>query len=304
MSLHKRHLFMFLCSVAATMVTASSESFSAKVTAVNEGDVLTILRDGAAAPEELRLYGVDCPEPGQPMNDEARKFTSEKALNQTVSVEVIAKDNEGKAVAIVTLDGDVRLHQALLAAGLAWWDSENTPEDRELRRQSAAAITTTAGLWKDPAPLSPWDYRRSHNLPSIKYSLKNEDPKPAEKHEEKPKVLSAKGTEVYKGGFSAIAPDTKSGQAVTPQRALTTPARSVGPEHAGKLTGSPGSQSLKGTSGLGQAQASSGETVYITDTGGKYHTASCRHLNNSKIQISLEYARAQGYTPCSVCGTP
>jgi hypothetical protein len=46
------------------------------------------------------------------------------------------------------------------------------------------------------------------------------------------------------------------------------------------------------------------QIVYITDTGKKYHTATCRSLAKSKIPISLKDAKAQGYTPCSVCKPP
>lgn len=42
-------------------------------------------------------------------------------------------------------------------------------------------------------------------------------------------------------------------------------------------------------------------TVYVTKTGGKYHTGGCRYLRKSKIAISLSDARSQGYDPCSVC---
>jgi hypothetical protein len=48
----------------------------------------------------------------------------------------------------------------------------------------------------------------------------------------------------------------------------------------------------------------SGTTVYITDTGEKYHRAGCRYLSKSKIAISLSKAKAEGYTPCSVCKPP
>lgn len=43
------------------------------------------------------------------------------------------------------------------------------------------------------------------------------------------------------------------------------------------------------------------QTVYITKTGAKYHTGSCRYLSRSKIPISLADAKQKGYTPCSVC---
>lgn len=49
---------------------------------------------------------------------------------------------------------------------------------------------------------------------------------------------------------------------------------------------------------------SSGVTVYITDTGAKYHTAGCQYLRQSKHAISLKAAKAQGYTPCSRCNPP
>lgn len=44
------------------------------------------------------------------------------------------------------------------------------------------------------------------------------------------------------------------------------------------------------------------ETVYITNTGSKYHSAGCRYLKKSQIPISLSKAKQQGYTACSVCG--
>lgn len=43
------------------------------------------------------------------------------------------------------------------------------------------------------------------------------------------------------------------------------------------------------------------QTVYITKTGSKYHSAGCQYLRNSKIPISLSTAKAQGYTPCKIC---
>ena len=48
----------------------------------------------------------------------------------------------------------------------------------------------------------------------------------------------------------------------------------------------------------------SGTTVYITNTGEKYHRSGCRYLSKSKISISLSKAKAEGYTPCSVCKPP
>lgn len=42
-------------------------------------------------------------------------------------------------------------------------------------------------------------------------------------------------------------------------------------------------------------------TVYITDTGSKYHRDGCRYLSRSKHAISLSDAQSRGYDACSVC---
>lgn len=44
-------------------------------------------------------------------------------------------------------------------------------------------------------------------------------------------------------------------------------------------------------------------TVYITNTGSKYHNAGCRYLKKSCHAVSLQDAVA-GYSPCSVCRPP
>ena len=44
-----------------------------------------------------------------------------------------------------------------------------------------------------------------------------------------------------------------------------------------------------------------GRTVYITASGKKYHKAGCSYLKQSKIAITLQQAKEQGYTPCSRC---
>lgn len=42
-------------------------------------------------------------------------------------------------------------------------------------------------------------------------------------------------------------------------------------------------------------------TYYVTQSGKKYHIASCSYLSKSKIAISMDRIKAEGYTPCSRC---
>ena len=43
--------------------------------------------------------------------------------------------------------------------------------------------------------------------------------------------------------------------------------------------------------------------VYVTNTGSKYHRAGCRHLSDSKIEMTLEQAK-KNYEPCGTCHPP
>ncbi len=52
---------------------------------------------------------------------------------------------------------------------------------------------------------------------------------------------------------------------------------------------------------LAAQEPESGQTVYITDTGEKYHRSGCRYLKKSAHAIAKDRAVAQGYTPCKVC---
>ncbi len=44
-------------------------------------------------------------------------------------------------------------------------------------------------------------------------------------------------------------------------------------------------------------------TVYVTNTGTKYHTEGCRSLRKSSIPMKLSDAK-KSYSPCSICHPP
>lgn len=48
-------------------------------------------------------------------------------------------------------------------------------------------------------------------------------------------------------------------------------------------------------------QALEAQTVYITNTGAKYHDGACRFLKKSKIAIDLSDAKNKGYEACKIC---
>lgn len=45
-----------------------------------------------------------------------------------------------------------------------------------------------------------------------------------------------------------------------------------------------------------------GQTVYIAETGKKYHTKNCPAVQKSNKEIDLKIAQKKGYKPCTNCG--
>jgi endonuclease YncB( thermonuclease family) len=73
----------------------------------------------------------------------------------------------GLALRIVgkVLDGERDVNLALVRDGMCWWyrkyGGEQSPVDRNLYDATEAkAKANGAGLWSDPAPVPPWDWRR------------------------------------------------------------------------------------------------------------------------------------------------
>lgn len=185
---------------AALTVT---DSWTGPVATMAGADRFQITRDGKAV--DVRLYGVDAPETGQPFADQAKQAVTAALGGAQVRVDELTTDNLGITVAIV-FAGETNLGSLLVSEGLAWYDDRNAPGDRELKKLNAQAIAGGKGLWADAAPLAPWDFRRSHGGEQFSYSLKpKEEPKPEVSEEmkaEEPKTLSAKGDQEYRDNFT------------------------------------------------------------------------------------------------------
>lgn len=50
--------------------------------------------------------------------------------------------------------------------------------------------------------------------------------------------------------------------------------------------------------------SSKAQTVYITESGKKYHAKNCDIVKNGKKGIEISQAKKQGYEPCKICKIP
>src|SRR5690348_692614 len=90
-----------ICSAFVFTPFAHAGDFSGRVVGVTDGDTIKVLHNGKA--EKIRLYGIDCPEKGQPFGTRAKQFTLATVFEKEVTVQVKDTDKYGRTVADVML---------------------------------------------------------------------------------------------------------------------------------------------------------------------------------------------------------
>jgi endonuclease YncB( thermonuclease family) len=145
-------------------VAAHADDFSALVVGVTDGDTITVLHNGRH--EALRLHGIDAPEKGQAFGERAKQFTSDLSFGKTVTVRVRGWDRYGRTTSVVFLPDGRNLNQEVIRAGYAWWYRRYSADQR-LAVLEAEARAARRGLWSDPKPQPPWEWRKGRHQPGF-----------------------------------------------------------------------------------------------------------------------------------------
>jgi endonuclease YncB( thermonuclease family) len=130
-----------------------------RVVTVHDGDTVTCA-DPAGREEKIRLVGIDAPEYHQPYGRAARETLAAKLAAGGVRVESTARDQHGRLLATLFV-GDRDINRELVADGLAWTFGGFAP-DEGLLALEAEARRQRRGLWADPHPVAPADWRATH----------------------------------------------------------------------------------------------------------------------------------------------
>jgi endonuclease YncB( thermonuclease family) len=166
---------LLIATLALAFSITAWADITGKVVGVTDGDTITVL-DASKTQHKVRLAGIDAPEKGQPGGVRSKESLSQLVYDHEVRVEGDKQDRYGRIVGKVwvaladcsscgmTLDAGL----ALITMGRAWWfrryAKEQPPEDRgryEFAEQEAKA--KKAGLWRDRAPVPPWEWRKEQH---------------------------------------------------------------------------------------------------------------------------------------------
>jgi endonuclease YncB( thermonuclease family) len=132
--------------------------FTTHVVGVLDGDTIEVLHNGRA--ERIRLSGIDCPEKGQDYGKRAKQAASELVFGKDVTLQTHGHDKYGRTLADVLLPDGTNVNHTLVKDGWCWWYRKYAPGDTELEQLEKSAREAKKGLWADPQPVPPWEWRR------------------------------------------------------------------------------------------------------------------------------------------------
>ncbi len=134
---------------------AAADPVAWRVVYVADGDTITCL-DETNKQHRIRIDGIDAPERGQPFGTVARDRMIALAKGRTATVHAHGNDRYGRVLATVEIAGD-DLGRRLGEEGLAWRYVQFNNDQRLAAAEKAAG----RGLWGDPKPVPPWEWRKS-----------------------------------------------------------------------------------------------------------------------------------------------
>ncbi len=142
----------------AISVSLAGAEIAGTAIKIIDGDTVSVQEINGNT-HRIRLYGVDAPEKRQPYGLTAKLYLAIAISGKVVTVSAHGHDRYGRMIGEIIFEGK-NINAELVLNGLAWHYRAYAPKDRILAENETAARTAEIGLWSDPQPIPPWDYRK------------------------------------------------------------------------------------------------------------------------------------------------
>ena len=157
------HMVIYWGAVlAALALPCPAAELSGLVVGISDGDTLTLL-DAEKVQHKIRRSGIDAPGKKQAFGQTSNAALLACAFSKRVSIQRNKEDRYRRKVGRVMSAGtDCSLQQ--IQSGMAWhykkYQGEQPMDERqEYIRAEELAQKKRVGLWSDPSPLPPWEFR-------------------------------------------------------------------------------------------------------------------------------------------------
>jgi endonuclease YncB( thermonuclease family) len=157
-----RSLFISLVLFTSTAISAGPLT-PGLVIAISDGDTITLLTEDKQQ-LKIRLAGIDTPEKKQAFGTKARDHLASRIFKHDVEVDLRKKDQYGRYIGVIYISG-VDINQSMIQDGYAWFYkhyAKDQPKEEAQRyaKAEADARSKQRGLWSDPNPVPPWEFRK------------------------------------------------------------------------------------------------------------------------------------------------
>jgi len=138
--------------------TLANEVLEGRVVNVHDGDTVTlVMTDNQTI--RVRLAQIDAPELAQESGPLSQQSLAQLVLNQDIKVQKETVDKYGRVVGTLFVGG-LNANREQVIRGMAWVYRQYM-HDKTLLSAEDNARTAHLGLWANPNPIAPWDYRHS-----------------------------------------------------------------------------------------------------------------------------------------------
>jgi endonuclease YncB( thermonuclease family) len=155
---HKAQLLLLALTLTFSIATLA-DTIEGRVVGVSDGDTLTVL-DAGNTQFKIRLAAIDAPEKKMPFGQRSKEKLSDICYGKQASVIVVDTDRYGRTVGEITCEG-LNANELMIQSGLAWVYRKYAKGYGQLYALEDEAKTAKRGLWVDPNPTAPWDWRKA-----------------------------------------------------------------------------------------------------------------------------------------------
>jgi endonuclease YncB( thermonuclease family) len=150
-------LFIIFSLVAQSWFYSQSNEFL-RVIGIKDGDTVVLL---TKEKEEItvRLSEIDAPERKQAFGTVSRTYLSNLIFNKEVKLDKVGTDRYGRTLGFIYSRNGTNINLEMVKMGMAW-QYDKYSKSAVLRRAQLEARSQKIGLWKDPFPVPPWEFRR------------------------------------------------------------------------------------------------------------------------------------------------
>ncbi len=144
---------------AKQMKERVGDTLRGRAVKVQDGDTFDFLY-GDNEKQRVRVAQMDAPEKSMPFGQKSKERFTELVMGKEIALVVNTVDRYGRVVGLVVIDGEDQSAR-MISEGMAWYYRQYGWTD-SLARLEEEASAEKRGLWADPNPQPPWEWRKAN----------------------------------------------------------------------------------------------------------------------------------------------